>query len=73
MAILSGTVSLSQLTDLEMARVFEAKAAAGTKFTVQLPVTPGQALASTTQANFHWSGMEGLEAVHSALNSILKS
>jgi len=71
MANISGNVSIVQLSDLEMAKIFEEKAANVGKFTVQLPVPSGQGFASTTQANIHWSGLDGLEAVHMALKKIL--
>jgi hypothetical protein len=72
MANISGTVSIIQLTDLGMAKVFEVKAAHAGKFTVQLPVQAGQSVATPTQANFHWSGIEGLEAVHKAVKQVLE-
>jgi hypothetical protein len=72
MAQVSGSLSIIQLNDLGMAKVFEVKAANTGKFTVQLPVQAGQNLASPTQATFHWTGLEGLEAVHKAVAEILK-
>jgi hypothetical protein len=72
MANISGTVSIIQLSDLGMAKVFEVKAANPGKFTVQLPVQPGQSNATPTQANFHWSGIDGLDAVYHAVKEVLK-
>lgn len=69
---ISGSLSIMQLNDLGMAKVFEVKAANAGKFTVQLPVQAGQNIASPTQANFHWTGLEGLDAVHKAVEEILK-
>jgi hypothetical protein len=73
MANISGVVSIIQLSDLGMAKVFEVKAANPGKFTVQLPVQPGQPVAITTQANFHWSGVEGFDAVHKAVKQVLEA
>lgn len=72
MANISGTISIVQLSDLGMAKVFEVKAAHAGKFTVQLPVQPGQANAVPTQASFHWTGPEGLDAVVQAVKEVLK-
>lgn len=72
MATISGSVSIIQLNDLGMAKLFEVKAANAGKFTVQFPVQPGQPNLSPTQAILHWSGSENLEAVHQALKVILE-
>ena len=71
MATISGSVSIVQLSDLQMAKVFEQKAASNGKFTVQLPVPSGQGYASPSQATFQWNGLDGLDAVHSAVKQIL--
>jgi hypothetical protein len=72
MAAISGTISIVQLTDLQMAKVFEVKAASQGKFSVQLHVPPGQTVAVPTQASLIWGGPEGLEAAYNAAKEILK-
>jgi hypothetical protein len=73
MATISGTISITQLTDLQMAKVFEVKAANQGKFAVQLHVPPGQTVVVPTQASLNWSAPEGLEAAYLAAKEILKT
>ena len=72
MATISGSMSINQLTDLQMAKVFEVKAANQGKFTVQLHVPPGQTVAIPTQASLNWTGQEGLEAAYNAVKEVMK-